>query len=360
MRLALLGLFAASAAHAVPTMTHSGRVTDAAGGPINGTFPTIVELVDAGDNVVWTESHSVTFEDGYFAVLLGTSTDLDADVFGGDLDIITHVDGQELTRQDLTYVPQALAVNGRVQVGAVTTCDAASAGTLRWQDDALSVCDGTGWRSVASSKDGSTQAQASVSCAQLHADFPQLDSGAYWIDPDGVDPSDAHHLWCDMENDGGGWTLVASLDNVGSAYTTQAAVNVGLLDSAAWPVGDAKIPDADINLLGSEFRHTIQAYGSYNRYYLLNNDLHLGSVGQVRVGDRCKASYAQSWVTLSTAPTSTIRGVGSSTDGCGSCGDLCGGGGGTGSWWSWNNHSTTSTGSYSRVTAYTNGWLYVR
>ncbi len=44
-------------------------------------------------------------------------------------------------------------------------------------------------------------------CATLKASDPSLPSGLYSVSPDGVLAND---IWCDMEADGGGWTLVGS------------------------------------------------------------------------------------------------------------------------------------------------------
>jgi hypothetical protein len=48
------------------------------------------------------------------------------------------------------------------------------------------------------------------SCLIIHTESPELPSGAYAIDPDGDGEEEVHEVFCDMETDGGGWTLVGA------------------------------------------------------------------------------------------------------------------------------------------------------
>lgn len=48
-----------------------------------------------------------------------------------------------------------------------------------------------------------------VSCNAVHTAYPTAPTGGYLIDPDGVGALPTMPVFCDMESDGGGWTLAA-------------------------------------------------------------------------------------------------------------------------------------------------------
>ncbi len=118
----LIALLAGLALAVPGELTHTGRVFDDTGAPLDGPHDVTFGIFDAqsGGSSVWTETQSVPFDAGYFAVELGAAgsnlidTD-DLDV-SGRLWVSIAVDGNaELPRQPLTSVPYA-RVAGRAQV----------------------------------------------------------------------------------------------------------------------------------------------------------------------------------------------------------------------------------------------------
>ncbi len=113
-----------STALAVPMeLAFQGRLFDALGVPLDGSHDLGVALYDvqSGGTALWSESHSgQSFDNGYYAVQLGTGTALDSTAFdGAALWLgITIDSGTEVDRILLASVPYAITAGG-LQAGAV-------------------------------------------------------------------------------------------------------------------------------------------------------------------------------------------------------------------------------------------------
>jgi hypothetical protein len=102
------------ASAAVPgTLTEQGRLFDEAGDPISGDLVIEFNLYAESEDgtALWTESHNVTIEDGYFSVQLGSDTAFPAGAFDGTtrfLGITVGTDTEMSPRQEVSSVPYAL------------------------------------------------------------------------------------------------------------------------------------------------------------------------------------------------------------------------------------------------------------
>src|SRR5664279_4962483 len=67
-----------------PVVTHQGRLLDVNDVPVTGSLPVTFAIYDSssGGASIWTETHSVTFDGGYYSVALGTQSPLDAALLG--------------------------------------------------------------------------------------------------------------------------------------------------------------------------------------------------------------------------------------------------------------------------------------
>jgi hypothetical protein len=182
----------AAVAEVPATIGFTARLADDAGQPLAGPRELSIALFTAatGGEPRWQEDHEVTAAaDGMVNLALGGSRPLSAEVLaGGPLFLELSVGGVVLSpRLAVASVPYALraAVAERLAPGGELRVDRVLEGGL-----------------------GGSRHQPATSCAALHQQRPELPSGVYWLAPSSA-PA-AFEAYCDMETDGGGWTLVWS------------------------------------------------------------------------------------------------------------------------------------------------------
>ena len=177
-----------------------------------------------------TDLQSITTQDLYATgstaidehLSVGGNTSIDGHVsVGGNISVDGHVSvsGNQSVSGDQSvngenYVGGNMTVEGSVKIGEQTAdCDDSLAGTLRWSNGVMELCDGTDWQqlAIAEGADGSSQQMATLSCKAILDEGLATETGTYWIDPNGGSTDDAFQVGCEMTTDGGGWTLVMAL-----------------------------------------------------------------------------------------------------------------------------------------------------
>ena len=109
----------AIAAGVPKTITHQGRLYDAADKPINATLVVQFAIYVDSDATtpIWTETSMVTFEDGYFSVSIGENTPFTNSVFDGSvryLGITVGSDPEMTPRVPVQSVPYAMVAGDAI------------------------------------------------------------------------------------------------------------------------------------------------------------------------------------------------------------------------------------------------------
>src|SRR5687768_7432626 len=111
-------MLAGAASAEVPALiTHQGRLFDSKEQPVSGTINVVFTIYDgegANAKALWSATHSVTLEVGYFSVALGEQTPLDIAVLDGSvryLGIKVGEDPEMAPRAATRSVPYALLAN---------------------------------------------------------------------------------------------------------------------------------------------------------------------------------------------------------------------------------------------------------
>jgi hypothetical protein len=112
-----LTLTSAASAAVPQTLTHQGRLYDEAGAPISSVTTMVFRIYDGSGQELWTESHSITFEDGYYSIELGSKQPFPSTLWGTpslELGITVGSDPEMTPRGAIRSVPYAIAAGDAV------------------------------------------------------------------------------------------------------------------------------------------------------------------------------------------------------------------------------------------------------
>lgn len=100
-------------------LTEQGRLFDAQGKPVAGQTKFVFSIYDAanGGSALWTESHELKLEDGYYSVQLGSKDAFPADLWNGSVRFVgvkVNADEEMSPREELASVPYAITAQNAV------------------------------------------------------------------------------------------------------------------------------------------------------------------------------------------------------------------------------------------------------
>lgn len=112
--LSVAGLLSNEASAAVPgTITHQGRLYDAAQNPVNGALDVLFAIYDSpsATTPLWSEVHTLTFDEGYYAAALGSVVPLGPGLLDGStryFGMTVGLDPEMTPRSTIGSVPYAI------------------------------------------------------------------------------------------------------------------------------------------------------------------------------------------------------------------------------------------------------------
>lgn len=129
----ILGAQGASNAAVPSTIGYQGRLYDPSNQPIDATITVTFALYSqsSGGTALWTETQSVVFANGYFAVKLGSVTPFTGTSFDGSarfLGVTVGVDAEMTPRAAIASVPYALSAGPDARFGNQTATAASGRG----------------------------------------------------------------------------------------------------------------------------------------------------------------------------------------------------------------------------------------
>jgi hypothetical protein len=289
--LSLLVMLTSVASAAPFQFEHQGRLLDGLGAPVQTTSSLTFSIYDAqgASTPLWAETHpTVSVQDGYYGVRLGSVTPFPEDLFAaGSRWLAVSVGSVEMGgRTELLPVPVARTAQSLERAAAPPlACDQPSHVGRIYYDTALQAfrgCDSDGWGSLGGLTPGQVPSggQGTVgdpgrSCLDIHQAYPNLGSGLYYIDPDGDGAT--VQVQCDMSRAGGGWTFGVKAWQGAGIHGQQGAVgsvsNALTLEGAAYKLADQTIRDIigssnNFDLLADQAGHNT-AYSSGNYEYVV-------------------------------------------------------------------------------------------
>lgn len=179
------------------SLTHQGRLLDAVGAPIAGSRSMTFTLYDAGGAAVWTDTLTVSLQDGYYAVVLDDALSAADLAAAAELGVQVGTEPELAPRQPLTATPLAAATAVPAQPGVRASCAA-------------------------------------------HRDAGFTASGTYAVDLDGAGPLAPIEVFCEQQASGGGWMrfeLVTRQWGTADGFTTDPQPYDDIATRAAGPSG---------------------------------------------------------------------------------------------------------------------------